>query len=75
MSLIENERIKLSAGWLDRASTACLTIGIVTPIAGYVYGLTTLPVWYLVAACYVWLSFAAGLHWLARRMLGRLQQQ
>ena len=37
MSLIDNERTKLLANALDRASTACFTVGILTPAAGYLY--------------------------------------
>ena len=37
MSLVVNERIKLVANALDRAGTACFTVGIATPLAGYVY--------------------------------------
>jgi hypothetical protein len=36
--MIDNERTKLLANALDRASTACLTVGIITPLAGYIYG-------------------------------------
>ena len=34
MSLTYNEQTKLLANALDRASTACFTVGIVTPLAG-----------------------------------------
>jgi hypothetical protein len=34
--LIENEHTKLAANALDRASTACLAIGIFAPVAGVV---------------------------------------
>ena len=39
MSLIQNERVKLLANALDRASTSCLTVGVNTPVAGYLYGI------------------------------------
>jgi hypothetical protein len=39
MSLIDNERTKLLANALDRASTACFTVGILTPAAGYLYNI------------------------------------
>ena len=35
MSLVVNERIKLLAGPIDRAATACFTVGVATPLAGY----------------------------------------
>jgi hypothetical protein len=38
MSLVHNERLKLLANAFDRASTACFTIGVVTPVAGLIYG-------------------------------------
>jgi hypothetical protein len=38
MSLVDNERTKLLANALDRASTACFTVGILTPTAGFLYG-------------------------------------
>ena len=72
MSRIDDERTKLSANALDRASTACLTVGIVAPIAAYLYGVSTVSGWTLLAVCYVWLAVAAGLHLLARYVLGRL---
>lgn len=39
MSLIQNERTKLTANALDRASTACLTVGALGPAAASLYGL------------------------------------
>jgi len=33
----EIEQTKLLANSLDRASTACFTVGIATPVAGYIY--------------------------------------
>jgi hypothetical protein len=32
MSIVRNERIKLIANALDRASTACIAVGILAPI-------------------------------------------
>ena len=37
MSLVHNERTKLLANAFDRASTACLSIGILAPIAAAIY--------------------------------------
>jgi hypothetical protein len=33
--LVANERTKLLANALDRASTSCFTVGIATPLAGW----------------------------------------
>jgi hypothetical protein len=37
MSLVENEVTKLIANALDRASTASVSIGVLAPLAGYLY--------------------------------------
>ena len=34
MGSVHDERVKLLAGWLDRASTACFTVGVLVPMAG-----------------------------------------
>ena len=72
--LIHNERVKLLANALYRASAARFTVGIATPVTSYLYGLgrAGLEPWFLLAACYVWLCAAFGLHWVAQPMSGRL---
>ena len=76
VSLVRNERVKLFANALDRASTACFTVGIATPVAGYLYNvggfgdLVAPP--RLLAGVTGWLAGAIALHLLARRILGRL---
>ena len=40
MSLVDNEQTKLLANALDRASTSCFTVGIATPLAGYLYNVS-----------------------------------
>jgi hypothetical protein len=73
MSLVENEQTKLLANALDRASTACLTIGIATPLAGYVYNVggfrVSVTMLELVLGFVTWIAVAIGLHYLARRVL------
>jgi hypothetical protein len=77
MSLIANERTKLLAGNVDRASTACFTIGVLTPIAGFAYNINalqnSLPVLVLVIGVICWLLAAILLHLAARRLLGSLK--
>jgi hypothetical protein len=77
MSLVRNERIKLIANALDRASTACIAVGILAPIV------TTLIHWgetnagpnviFLMLAGLGWLSIALALHLAAQRVLGKLR--
>jgi len=76
MSLIHNERTKLTANALDRASTACLTVGALGPAVASLYGLGAagaISHGLLVALGSVfWLAAAAVLHFMARSVLGRL---
>ncbi|WP_172122753.1 MULTISPECIES: hypothetical protein [unclassified Devosia] len=75
MSLIFNERTKLLANAMDRASTACLTVGVFAPVAAIVYGATgtAMASWAFVLGTISWLSAAAILHIVARLTLGRLK--
>ncbi|MEQ1769170.1 MAG: hypothetical protein ABL879_04965 [Devosia sp.] len=72
------ERTKLFANSLDRASTACFTVGIATPLAGYVYNFanfgTSIDGWRFTLGIAAWLSGAIALHYLARRVLGALDE-
>ena len=72
MSLVGNERTKLLAAALDRVSTVCITVGIAAPVSSFVYS-SNVPASSLIAACYIWLLIALGLHLAARRVLGRLE--
>ena len=74
--LIDNERTKLLANALDRASTACVTIGFLAPVAGFVYnvpGTHIAPLQLLVGAV-SWVMAAAALHLIARLVLKDLVQ-
>jgi hypothetical protein len=78
MSLVSNEQIKLLANALDRASTACFTVGIATPLAGYLYNVAgfrgSVHVVELVVGLAGWIAAAFVLHLAGRRVLRRLQQ-
>ncbi|AWB26186.1 hypothetical protein DA075_35540 (plasmid) [Methylobacterium currus] len=70
--LVANERVKLLANNLDRSSSACVTVGVATPLAGWIYGVSgidKLPWWYLFGGLTGWLLAASLLHYLARRAL------
>ncbi len=73
MSVIDNERTKLLANALDRASTACFTVGILTPGAGYFYNIGGFQGLISVTELFVgvlgWLGALVVLHLLARRVL------
>jgi hypothetical protein len=72
------EQTKLLANALDRASTACFTIGIATPVAGFIYNVANfganLDWWRLAAGLLGWLFAALALHYLARRTLKGLDR-
>jgi mannose/fructose/N-acetylgalactosamine-specific phosphotransferase system component IID len=63
-ALVRNERLKLQAAALDRASTADLAIGILGPLAG-----TGVSVPFVLA----WLTGALALHLAAYWVLGGLR--
>ena len=74
MSLVHNERTKLLANALDRASTACLTVGVLAPVAAALYSMGNMsPSWVLILTTLSWLAAAAVLHYAARRALGGLK--
>jgi hypothetical protein len=75
--LVDNERTKLVANALDRASTACFTVGILTPTAAFFYDLggfrSTANIVFLVAGLVSWLVNVVALHYWARRVLRNLR--
>lgn len=77
MSLIHNERTKLTAAALDRASTACFTVGAFGPLAAFLYGVggtvgVTRGIVLLLGAA-AWMTGGALLHIVAWLYLGRLK--
>ncbi|SOC94003.1 hypothetical protein SAMN05216358_4203 [Rhizobium sp. AN5] len=72
--LIHNERTKLLANSLDRASTACVVAGLIAPAASIANHSTGSPQLSISTAIgtVIWLSAAVALHLLARRTLGGL---
>lgn len=70
MSLIHNEKTKLMANAIDRASTACVAVGVL----GQALSLppASSP-WLSLISGTGWLLIAFALHLAARRVLGGLQ--
>jgi len=75
MSLIHNERTKLLANALDRASTSCITIGVLAPVAAALYAPrgAIVPVQVLLVGATAWVFAAVVLHLAARYVLSRLK--
>src|SRR4051812_4030895 len=65
MSLVGNERAKLTANWLNTLASATATVGVLAPAASIAYGvgpsppsatlfLVALPIWFYCALCLLW---------------------
>ncbi|HEX8166970.1 MAG TPA: hypothetical protein VF601_14455 [Beijerinckiaceae bacterium] len=76
MSVIHNERVKLTATWLNTLASATATVGVLAPLASIVYGLgpSQPSLIALVPAMAIWFFAALALHLGARRMLRGLRQ-
>ncbi len=76
---VEAEQTKLLASALDRASTSCLTIGIVTPLAGFAYNVSgfraTITALELTFGLTGWLAAAVLIHIGARAILRDLSHE
>lgn len=71
----EVEQTKLLANALDRTSTACVTVGVVTPIAALLYGIGpgAVQLGLTVVGYFLgWITIAVFLHAMARRVLRKL---
>jgi dipeptide/tripeptide permease len=77
MPLIQNERIKLTATWLNTLSAATIVTGVIAPLAAIVFGLPasgTLSMATFLFAAVAWLLWGLILHLAARYGLRRLQE-
>ena len=78
MTPAEIEKTKLVASALDRISTTCVTVGVATPLAGYIYNIggfrTSIGLGGLALALGGWMIAALALHLSARRVLKRLDR-
>ncbi len=70
------ERIKLSAAFLNALAVAFVTLGGVTPLVSYFYGLSPIAVAVgpgtLIAGVVIWTSCGIVLHCLGRSILSNL---
>lgn len=76
MSLIHNERTKLTATWLNTQATALIAAGTFAPAAAVVYGLSQPGVGAIYIASLMLACWVLGwcLHLAARAFLGRLHE-
>jgi hypothetical protein len=77
MPLIQNERVKLTATWLNTLAAATIVTGVLAPIAAFVFGLPAsgaISVRTFLFAAVAWLLSGMILHWVARYVLGSLEE-
>ncbi len=78
MSLIRNERWKLTANWLNTIAAGTVIAGCVTPIVALAYGLRTGPdaaaTSVIIVLTLIWILVGVALHMGARVILGRLKE-
>jgi hypothetical protein len=75
MSLIANERWKLTATALNGVAVATLVTGFVAPLVAVSYGVSSISgSAYLAGIATVWFLAAIGIHIVARAILGGLKE-
>lgn len=76
MFLVQNERTKLTAAWLNTLATALVAAGLFAPAAALMYGLSqpTLGATYMVSLALGCLALGIALHLMGRTLLGRLRE-
>ena len=76
MYLIQNERTKLSAAFVNALATAIVAGGLFAPIAAIAYGISEFHVGklYIFAVVVVCIAAGATLHWAGRALLGGLRE-
>lgn len=76
MSLIENERTKLTATLFNSLAAALVAAGLFAPAAAMVYGISSLKIGsvYFIAVILVCVGTGALLHWIGLSILRRLQE-
>jgi hypothetical protein len=75
MSMIHNERTKLTANPFNTGATSCFTVGVVAPLAATFYNFRPIPVSLprVVIGVAFWLAVAAIFYYTGRRILEDLR--
>lgn len=74
MTLVHNERTKLLATALNNIAVATLATAIIAPVAGLLYGSSSMASSWWPVVGLVWMVMRASLHVAAHYVLGRLQE-
>jgi hypothetical protein len=75
MSLVRNERTKLTANWCNGLATALVAAGFFAPGSALLYGVSQLSVdfAYVVVLALACLALGTGIHLIGIGILGRLR--
>jgi hypothetical protein len=76
MNKADEERVKLTANFLNSTATAFMTAAVIAPVVGGTTGLLRLSdsdFWYVAGGCSFWALIAVLLHLVARNHLRRLE--
>lgn len=76
MFLVQNERTKLTAAWLNALAAALIAAGVFAPVVALMYGLSQVSadgsrLSMMTLGC---LAGGVFIHWLGRAVLGRLRE-
>ena len=73
-----NERRKLLATWLNTLASATVTVGVLAPAAGILYGFSIPGAdrtpWLLAVLPVAWFSLGVALHLVARKVAGGIEE-
>ena len=69
-----NERLKITATWLNGAAVAALAVGCFAPITGFLMSASSAPLRVLLPILVGWFSVGTGLHFVARQILRRIEE-
>lgn len=69
-----NERLKITATWLNGAAIAALAVGCFAPITGFITSTVAIPVSRLNWLVLAWLLGSFSLHMAARLVLRRIEE-
>ena len=74
MSLVHNERTKYLATLLNTVAAATIVAGVIAPIVAFTFGVPgPISGRFALLISAVWLLTGVALHYVVRRILGRLQ--
>ncbi|MFC3124499.1 hypothetical protein ACFOD4_05440 [Pseudoroseomonas globiformis] len=74
-NLVHNERLKLTAGWLNTLASASVVAGGISPLVAILYGFSQphQAGWLVALVSLVWILGGIALHWMARSLLKGLR--